>query len=208
MKKDVYIIIAAIVFGLVAYWLMAGGLDLFKKKSDEPPLVELTGKTTYDSKTHIFYSPEGKFSVKLPAPVLQFSRLPDAPGSWTITTQTPSTAYRVAMLESKMQVASVLDPAHWQIHTMKACQAVVNGQLKATETKGYPFGLQGGTYPGYCSEGKLSEGDQAGQIYKAEYFVYSAPNNRYEFYLIAAGTPEGMNSPETKEFFDSFTIVP
>ncbi len=208
MKKDVYIIIAAIVFGLVAYWLMAGGLDLFKKKSNEPPLVTLTGKTTYDAKTHIFYSPEGKFSVKLPAPVIQFSRLPEAAGCWTITTQTPSTAYRVSMTESKVQVQSVLDPAHWQVHTMKACQGVVNGQLRATEKKGYPFALNGGTCPGYCSEGTLPEGDPAGPIYKAECFMYLPADGRYEFHLIAAGTPEGMNSPETKEFFDSFTIVP
>lgn len=208
MKKDVYIIIAAIAFGLIAYWVSTGGLNIFNKKnSDGPPLVVLDGKNEYDPKTHLFYTPDGKFTVKLPAPPMEYSTIPQIAG-WTITTQTPKASYRVAMTHAKIgMTASMLASYQWQTHTQRACQAI-GAQLQGTETKGYPFGLRGGTYPGYCSEGTRPGECNEPWLYKTQYFVYLTADDRYEYVVIASGTPEGMKSPETKEFFDSFTIVP
>lgn len=207
MKKDVYIIIAAIVFGLIAYFVMTGGLNnLFNKKTDSgPPLVVLQGGDSYDPKTHLFYTPNAKFTVKLPAPPMEYSKIPQLAG-WTITTQTPNASYRVAMTRAKIGISGVVSPDHWQTHTQRACSAICNGVIRGTETKGYPYGLKGGTYPGFCSEGTLPDGD--GSAYKAQYFVYLPADDRIEYAVVAVGNKEGINSPETKEFFDSFTIIP
>lgn len=210
MKKEIYMIVIAILFGLTANWLMTGGIESLKSKNtgNGPPLQKFKGGTTYDAQSHLFYTPDGKFSVKLPAPPLQYSRMPELVGPWTITTQTPSTAYRVAMTPAKIGVVGTLRPGYWQGWTMNQCQSFASRHLGGTQTRGYPFGLQCGAYPGYCSEGTLPEGSAAGKVYKAECFVFTRNDERRDYCVAAVGTPEGLANQETKEFFDTFTIVP